>query len=92
MDPANPTRRGKPAGVDGLSVFSFVGTSAPTDEANWKFEGNTTRTVVDVLFPATVVPGAKVWFTAFYFNARKQRGPAATAVGTNIAGGSAMAA
>ena len=92
VDPANPTRRGRPDGVDGIAVFSFVGASAPTEEAGWKFEGNTTRTTVDVTFPAETAPGAKVWFTAFYFNARKQSGPAATPVGTNIAGGSAMAA
>ena len=92
VDPAAPTRRGKPAGVDGIAVFSFVGASAPAEEADWKFEGNTTRTVVDILFPAATAAGAKVWFTAFYFNARKQSGPAATPVGTNIAGGAAMAA
>jgi hypothetical protein len=92
VDPANPTRRGKPAGVDGIAVFSYVGATAPTDEAGWKFEGNTSRTAVEVVFPGTTAPGAKVWFTAFYFNQRKQRGPSATPVGTNIAGGSAMAA
>ena len=92
IDPANPTRRGRPDGVDGLAVFSFVGAAAPSEEGNWRFEGNTTRTTVDVVFPAATAPGAKVWFTAFYFNARKQRGPAATPVGTNVAGGAAMAA
>ena len=79
-------------GVDGASVFSFVGAAAPTDESAWKFEGNTTRTVVNVLFPNTVAAGAKVWFTAFWFNPRAQRGPASAPVGTNIPGGGAMAA
>ena len=92
IDPANPTRRGKPAGVDGIALFSFVGAAAPTDEAAWKFEGNTTQTAVNVIFPNTTAPGAKVWFTAFYFNQRKQSGPPATPVSTNIAGGGAMAA
>jgi hypothetical protein len=31
-----------------------------------------------------VVPGAKVWFTAFWFNGRKQSGLACAPVGTNI--------
>jgi hypothetical protein len=46
---------------------------------------------VDVVFPSAD-PGAKVWFTAYWFNERKQRGPAATPAGINIPGGGAMAA
>jgi len=86
------TKRGKPDGVDGAVVFSFVGASAPTDESAWTNEGITSKTVVDVAFPSTVAGGSKVWFTAFWFNARKQNGPAANPVSTNVAGGSAMAA
>lgn len=89
VDSAN---RGKPAGVDGASVFSFIGAAAPTEESEWNFEGVTSKTRLDIEFPETVAPGAKVWFTAFWFNNRKENGPAATAVGTNIPGGSAMAA
>ena len=91
-DAANPTRKGKPLGVDGASVFSFVGAAAPSDPAAWKFEGNTTLTKFTVTFPGSVPPGSKVWFTAFWFNPRAQSGPAATPVGTNIPGGGAMAA
>jgi hypothetical protein len=91
-DSTSSTRRGRPPGVDGAAVFSFVGAAAPTDPADWKFEGNTTRTTTNVTFPGTVAPGAKVWFTAFWFNPRAQSGPSATPVTTNIAGGSAMAA
>jgi hypothetical protein len=91
-DDTNPTRRGKPAGVDGASVFSFVGATAPTEEAEWTFEGVTSKTSVEIVFPAGTAPGAKVWFTAFWFNERKQNGPAATPVGINIPGNAAMAA
>jgi hypothetical protein len=91
-DSTSSSRRGKPLGVSGASVFSFVGAVAPTDQAGWNFEGNTSRTVVDVTFPSGTAAGAKVWFTAFWFNPRKQSGPAAAAVGTNIPGGAAMAA
>jgi hypothetical protein len=87
-----PTRRGKPAGVAGAAVFSFVGAVAPTEESAWTFQGLTTRTTVDITFPGTVAPGAKVWFTAFWRNPRDQNGPAATPVTTNIPGGGAMAA
>jgi hypothetical protein len=91
-DSTSSTRRGKPAGVSGASVFSFVGVLAPTEQSGWNFEGNTSRTVVDITFPSTTAAGAKVWFTAFWFNQRKQSGPAAASVGTNIPGGAAMAA
>jgi hypothetical protein len=91
-DSTTPARRGKPAGVSGAAVFSFVGAAAPTDEGAWTFEGNTSKTVIDIVFPGTVAPGAKVWFTAFWFNQRKQEGPASAPVTTNIPGGGAMAA
>lgn len=91
-DVANPTRRGKPAGVAGAAVFSFVGTAAPTEESAWNFEGNATRTSVLVVFPPATPPGARVWFTARWFNPRQENGPAATPVGTNIPGDAAMAA
>lgn len=84
--------RAKPTGVKGAAVFSFVGPVAPSTEAAWTFQGNTTQTVIDVEFPAETPPGSKVWFTAFWFNPRAQSGPAASPVSTNVAGGSAMAA
>jgi len=91
-DPANPSRRGRPSGVDGAAIFTFVGAAAPTEEAEWTFQGNTPRTSVNITFPGSTTPGAKVWFTAFWFNPRKQSGPAAIALGINLPGGAAMAA
>src|SRR5688572_1312662 len=79
-DPTDPNRRGRPPGVDGVAIFSFIGDEAPTTEAGWKFEGNTTRMKIDVVFPASVTPGSKVWLTAFFFNPRAMSGPAATPV------------
>jgi hypothetical protein len=91
-DPTDPTRRGRPDGVDGVAVFSFIGEVAPTTEAGWHFEGNTTRMTVDVTFPGSVTPGSKIWLTAFFFNPRALNGPAATPVSTYLPGGAAMAA
>jgi hypothetical protein len=91
-DSANPTRRGKPAGVAGASVFSYVGATPPAEIASWKFEGNTTRTVVDVEFAADVASGATVWLCAFWYNPRAQSGPACAPVSTNLPGGAVMAA
>jgi hypothetical protein len=92
FDPTDAAVRGKPAGVDGASIFSFTGPSAPTTESAWNFEGVTSKTRLDITFPDTIAPGSQVWFTAFWFNGRKQDGPAATPVSTNIPGGAAMAA
>lgn len=86
------TRRGKPVGVSGAALYSFVGTVPPTDERGWTFEALTSRVKADITFPAGIPPGSQVWFTAFWFNQRKQRGPAATKVTTNLQGGVAMAA
>lgn len=81
--------RGKPAGTIGASIFSFVGEEAPTDIGQWKFEGSTGRvTSVDVTFANTLAPGACVWFTAFWFNGRKQSGPASAPISANLPGGS----
>ncbi len=91
-DAASPTRRGKPAGVAGASVYSFVGETAPADLEEWNFEANFTKTIIDIDFPAEVPNGSTVWFTAVWFNPRMETGPAATPVSTNLPGGLTMAA
>lgn len=88
-DSTSGSKRGKPAGVSGASLFSFVGATAPADIASWKFEGNTGRTAkLQVTFDSSNAPGAKVWLTAFWFNNRKQSGPACDPISTNLQGGS----
>jgi hypothetical protein len=83
-DAENAGKRGKPAYVKGAAVFSYVGAVAPEDPAAFKFEGNTTKTVVDVVFPNTVAPGSVVYLTAMWFNERAQSGPACTPVSTHV--------
>lgn len=86
-------RRGKPDGVKGMTVFSFVGENPPASTGSWVFEGSTTKkTTVDIAFPNTVAAGSKVWFVAFWFNNTAQSGPACEPVGTNLQGSSSMAA
>ncbi len=91
---AGGTGRGKPPFVIGASVFSFVGTSAPTNLSQWKFEGNCGRVnKIDVSFSDSLSAGTKVWLTAFWFNGRKQSGPMTDPVSVNLPGGGvAMAA
>jgi hypothetical protein len=79
--------RGKPAGVSGAAVFSFIGPAAPTDTSAWKFEGNTTKTAVDIVFDPGITPGAKVWLTAFWFNSTMESGAACAPISTNVPGG-----
>ena len=85
-------RRSKPAGVQGASVFSFVGAAAPADISAWTFEGASTRTNFDVTFGPAVPAGAQVWLTAFWYNPRAQSGPACEPVCAYIAGGVSAAA
>lgn len=84
------SRRRKPAGVKGASLFSHVGSGGatpPAELADWKFEGNTTRTKVGVQFDAALAPGTVVWLCAFWFNPRAQAGPGCTPVSAILAGG-----
>jgi hypothetical protein len=37
-DPTDPTRRGKPPGVDGIAVFSFIGAVPPNTDTGWHFD------------------------------------------------------
>ena len=92
-DALNPDRRAKPAGVRSATVFSFVGPMAPTELGQWKFEGNTTRTTLDVVFGPAAEPGALVWLTAFWSNGRAESGPLGSPISTHLQfGGVAMAA
>ena len=72
------TKRGRPAGVAGAFVYSFVGDTAPADMTAWIFQGCSTKTKFDVVLVGTVLPFAKVWLTAQWINPRKQPGPACT--------------
>jgi hypothetical protein len=91
-DGAASGRPRKPAGVAGANVYSFVGEAFPTDPTSWKFEGATTRTKLDVLFPDSVPRGAQVWICATWYNPRAQTGPVSNPVMTYLQGGLSMAA
>ncbi len=89
-NPNEPASRARPPFVSGIALFSYVGSEAPTDPSAFKFEGNTGRVDIDVVFSALVPTGATVWFTAFFFNNRKQSGPACTPVSATLGAGSVM--
>lgn len=84
-DSAVPNSRRRPEGVQGATVFSWVGATPPADFTMWKCEGNFTRTELEITFPLTVAPSTQVWFTAQWYNPRGETGPATLpAVTTNL--------
>jgi hypothetical protein len=80
------SRRGKPADVLGASVYSYVGTNYPTDPTAWAFDGTTTKTTHQIVFPDTVPNGAQIWVCAAWFNRKTQPGPVSAPVATIIQG------
>jgi hypothetical protein len=83
-------RRGKPVGIAGASVFSFVGDEPPTSLTNWVFKGNTTRTTMNIAFDNQLPPGTKIWLSANWYNTRAENGPSCAPVSTYIQFGSAL--
>jgi hypothetical protein len=84
--------RGRPAGTQGLIVFSLVGPTASADPSAWAFERCSSRTHFDIEIGAKIAPGAKVWLAACWYNPRGQRGPMSVPVSTYIGDGVAQAA
>lgn len=80
-------RRGKPEGVAGCSVFSYVGTAPPADLSEWTFQGNSTRTTFDIEFPPSTPAGAQVFLCACWYSPRAQPGPVCQPVSAYLAGG-----
>jgi hypothetical protein len=87
-DAANPHRVGRPVGVASATILSYVGATPPASIGLWKFEGNVAKTVIDIVFPDTVAPGAQVWFTVFWSNRKDEPGPACDPVSTYLQFGS----
>ena len=85
-DELTPNQKAKPASASEYEVFSFVGESAPADLAAWSYQGQGTRNVFDVTFPATVASGAKVWLVARWCNRKGQPGPQSQPVAAMIVG------
>jgi hypothetical protein len=89
-DPNDPDRKRMPIDVNGAIVMSYIGATAPTDPSAYTMQGPTSRTSVTVILPDGTSPGTQVWFTAVFFNERKQMGPACAAVGAQVNFGGSM--
>jgi len=66
---------GKPSGVAGVNVFYLISDLPSEDPSAWSLLASSTKARFDVMLPATVTPGTKVWLVAGWFNPRAQRGP-----------------
>ena len=77
------SRRGKPVGVKGASLFTFVGENAPTDSSMWKFEGLTTKTRLELDFENTTSANV-AWVTANWFNERGEVGTSCAPVNVSL--------
>lgn len=84
--------RGKPEGVTGVYVYSYVGEDSPTQINDWKFEGSSGKTELAIEFPASVQPSTKVWVCAAWVNGKFQTGEATPAVFTYTNHGSVQQA
>ena len=92
LNAAAPGRRGRPEGVIGATLFSYVGEAPAADESAWTYEGNVSRRTVTLAFGPALPAGTKVWVTAFWYNRRAESGPPAAPVSATLQGGAAMAA
>lgn len=84
-------RVGKPPGVLGAILFSFVGKSPPENTANWLHCGQTTKVIFDFNFNSSVPPATTVWLVAHWTSPTGKLGPAKI-ISTLIAGGALAAA
>lgn len=83
-------RRGMEAGAKGANLYSYVGSAAPTDPRDYHFEGMTTRTIAQIIFPNEVASGATVWLSACWVSNRGQTGPSSTPVSFTLQGGAVL--
>ncbi|MCC6422985.1 MAG: hypothetical protein IT447_05855 [Phycisphaerales bacterium] len=76
--------RGKPTGVAGARLFSFVGETAPQDLRDWTFEGTDSRTKFSITLAADIPTGSRVWLTACWFNPMQECGPSCEPINTYV--------
>lgn len=86
-DSESSDKNTRPAGARGVALYSYAGNNPPpVGSIDWRFEGNTSKRVVEVDFPDTVPNGSTVWFRAFYIGSRLESGPVSEAVSAVLPG------
>ena len=85
VDPASPSRRGKPRGVAAARLLYSPDEAPPASSGDWKVATDVSRPRFDYTFPVDLAPGARVWLTACWSNPRMETGPLAAPVPLHIA-------
>ena len=85
-DTADPDRRRKPTGVTGITLLYHVGPTAPMEVSGWTFGGSVTRLKTELIIPASVAPGSKVFVVGFWTNTKLESGPASAVASTFVQG------
>jgi hypothetical protein len=86
-DLTTPSKRGKPAGVQGAEVYVYVaapGATPPADLTGWRFEGLTTDPDFSIAYTEADV-GKTATILARWYNPRGEAGPNSTPVVVPIA-------
>ena len=78
-----------PAGVMGLTVWTFIGDVPPLEYIEWQCQGPYTRPTVSLDFDAQLPEGGRVWIAACWFN-RHGSGPMSMPVDVRLAGRSTV--
>ena len=86
-DPASKTKRGKLPTAVSASVYSYVGTTYPSDPTLWQYCGAATKPKFEIVFPDSVANGSQVWICAAWVTRRGDVGPVSVPVSTNVQGG-----
>jgi hypothetical protein len=89
---ATSESRGMPFGAKSANIYTFVGPEAPTDPRLYHFEGPTTRTKTQILFPDSVASGATIWISAQWVSARGQLSMGSVPISFTLQGGAIPAA
>lgn len=92
QDTQNPDSRGRPVNVDGAVVCTHVGANPPSNINDWFKAAITSRTQLSVSFDSELPAGTQVWILAYWFNPRKEAGPACAPVPVELGGGVSQAA
>ncbi len=90
-DAAASTRRRRPAGAIGATILTHVGETAPATIEGWTFQGNTSKTTVDITFPPMTPRGAKVWIVATWFSRTSMSSPPSRPLFTYLSGADGLA-
>jgi hypothetical protein len=82
-------KRGKPKGVVGSMIWTYLGEVPPEDTNLWQFTMATSETKVTLPFPPSQTSDV-VWVTCNWKNAKEQTGPASLPVRLILPAGGAM--